>query len=119
METRTCSWGYARSIIQRKAELTLKVLFRTRELQRCAQEESLAYREWGHDVGRAYLRRIATIRNISEFRRLFEIVSLHLHPLTGDRQGFYALTLIGRWRLIVTVESDTVVVEEVSNHYGD
>lgn len=29
------------------------------------------------------------------------------------------MTLQGRWRLIVTVESDTVTVEEVTNHYGD
>ena len=97
----------------------MKVKFRTRELQRCAQEENNAYREWGPDVGRAYLRRIATIRNISEFRKLFDIVSLRLHALTGDRAGSFALILTGRWRLIITVEEDTVVVEEVSNHYGD
>jgi plasmid maintenance system killer protein len=111
--------GQAWRIIQRKAESTLKVQFRTRELQRCAQEESFAYREWGHDVGRVYLRRIATIRNVSEFRKLFDIVSLRLHPLTGDRQSSYALTLRGRWRLIVAVEGDTAIIEEVSNHYGD
>lgn len=111
--------GLARRIIQRKAESTLNVQFRTRELQRCAQEERLAYRQWGHDVGRAYLRRIATIRNVSEFRKLFDIVSLHLHPLTGDRQGSYALTVTGRWRLIIAVEGDTAIIEEVSNHYGD
>lgn len=81
--------------------------------------ESLAYREWGRDVGRLYLRRIATIRNISEFRKLFDITSLHVHPLTGDRHGLYALTLTGRWRLVLTVEGDTAIIEEVSNHYGD
>ena len=97
----------------------MKVQFRTRLLQRCAQEESLAHREWGPDVGRAFLRRIATIRNVSEFRKLFDIASLRLHPLTGDRQGSYAMTISGRWRLIVTVEGDTAIIEEVSHHYGD
>ena len=80
---------------------------------------STSAREWGNDVGRAYLRRIATIRNVSEFRKLFDIASLHLHPLTGDRQGYYALTLTGRWRLILMVAGDTAIIEEVSSHYGD
>ena len=71
------------------------------------------------DVGRAYLRRVATIRNVSEFRKLFDIASSRLHPLTGDRQSQYALTLTGRWRLILTVAGDTAVIEEVSSHYGD
>lgn len=106
-------------ILQRRAEPHLNVRFRTRRLQRCAQEESRADREWGHDVGRAYLRRIATIRNVSEFRRLFDIASLRLHRLTGDRQGSYALALKGPWRLILTVEGDTAIIEEVSHHYGD
>ena len=96
----------------------MNVRFRTRLLQRCAQEERLAHREWGSDVARAYLRRIATIRNISEFHRLFDIASLRL-PLTGERASTFALTLVGRWRLILSVEGDAVVIEEVSNHYGD
>jgi plasmid maintenance system killer protein len=62
---------------------------------------------------------MATIRNVSEFSKLFDMASLRLHPLTGDRQGFYALTLSGRWRLILTVEGDAVIIEEVTNHYGD
>lgn len=44
------------------------------------------------------------------------------HALKGDRQGQCSLTLVGRWRLIITVrdEAMTVVrVEEVSKHYGD
>jgi hypothetical protein len=29
----------------------------------------------------------------------------------------YTMTLQGRWRLIVTVERDTIIVEEVTNHH--
>ena len=53
---------------------------------------------------------------------LYAIRALRLHPLTGRRKGQLAMTLTGRWRLIVTVGSDamTVVrVEEVSKHYDD
>jgi hypothetical protein len=82
--------------------------------------ESRAYGEWGYDVGQAYLRRIATIRNISEFRTVFDIASLRLHPLTGDRRGQHALTRAGRWRMVLTVAGDTAIIEEGrSSDYGD
>ena len=70
-------------------------------------------------MGRRFLRRVATIQDVSEFHKLFDIASLHLHPLSGHRQGFYSLTLVGRWRMLVTVEGSTATIEEVSNHYGD
>jgi len=45
---------------------------------------------------------------------------LRLHQLTGDRQGQWALDLTERWRLVVGVPApDTVMIEEVSQHYGD
>jgi len=56
---------------------------------------------------------------VSEFHKLFDLASLRLHPLTADREGFYGLTLTGRWRLILTVEGDTAIIEEVTNHYDD
>ena len=59
------------------------------------------------------------ILQAGRFDDLFAAASLHVHPLTGGRMGQYAMTLQGRWRLIVTVENDRVVVEEVSNHYDD
>jgi plasmid maintenance system killer protein len=55
--------------------------------------------------------------NAERFDDLFTATALHLLP--GDRKGQHAMTLQGRWRLIVTVEGDTVIVEEVTNHYGD
>lgn len=57
------------------------------------------------------------ILDADDFRDLFAFASLRLHPLTGERQGQYAMTLVGRWRLIVSLEGSIVVIEEVSNHY--
>ena len=82
-------------------------------------DEPLSPQEAARQANRRRLfRRIAIIHNVSEFRKLFDIASLRLHPLTADRQGQYALTLTGRWRLILTVVGDTAVIEEVS-HYVD
>jgi proteic killer suppression protein len=53
---------------------------------------------------------------------LFRMPPLRFHPLKGDREGQFALTLIDRFRLIVSFpdqDRKTVQVEEVSAHYGD
>ena len=59
-----------------------------------------------------------------KFADLFEIQSLYLHPLTGDRRGQYAMTIKGRWRLIIALndlddQQQVITLEEVSNHYDD
>ncbi len=42
-----------------------------------------------------------------------------MHPLAGRHKGHYAIDLHGRWRLIVSIDNETIRIEEVSNHYGD
>ena len=47
---------------------------------------------------------------------------LDCHPLKGERAGQYAVTLLGRWRLVFTLQGNTaeiIRIEEVSKHYGD
>jgi plasmid maintenance system killer protein len=54
------------------------------------------------------------------FEGLFTYRLLRLHKLSGDRQDTYAATIHGRWRLILRKISETeILIEEVSNHYGD
>lgn len=54
---------------------------------------------------------------------LFDWPEFKLHPLHGDLEGFYSGTLAGRWRLLLSFSEDdgieVVVIEDVSNHYGD
>ena len=47
--------------------------------------------------------------------------SLHFHPLKGQRDGQYAISLNERWRLIFTYDSETetLSIKEVTNHYDD
>ena len=64
--------------------------------------------------------RVAFIAHAEQFSDLYTFAFLRLHPLKGEREGQHSITLVGRWRLILTTPNDTtVVVEEVSNHYGD
>ena len=46
---------------------------------------------------------------------------MRLHALKGSGRGGLSITLTGRWRLIVTrgERDDSVIIEEVSNHYDD
>ena len=97
----------------------MEVRFRNRSLERSFFASREASRMWGRDVGRRYIQRVTLLIDAEHFDDLFAATSLHLHPLSGDRQGQYAMTLQGRWRLIITVEADAIVVEEVTNHYGD
>jgi hypothetical protein len=53
---------------------------------------------------------------------LYTIPPVAFHPLKGDQKGRHALTLIDRWRMVVSFRDDalTIVrVEEVTKHYGD
>lgn len=98
----------------------MQVLFRSRRLAECAATEREAVREWGLDVGHRYGQRVALLAQTARIEDLYTLVSLRFHALRGERQGQYSLTIVGRWRLILTVQDETtIVVEEVSNHYDD
>ena len=99
----------------------MEVSFRTRRLRRNYEESARAIREWGPSVGRKYVTRINELYAVKDFQEAGNIRSMRLHPLRGSRRGELSIYLTGRWRLIVT-EGETeehVIVEEVSNHYGD
>ena len=97
------------------------VKFHNQTLRERYEDVNRGSRAWGTRVARRYVQRIEQIEATPTFHNLFAIRSLRLHPLQGDRRGQYALTLVGRYRLIVERDdgSDTVLVSEVSNHYDD
>ncbi|MBE7518103.1 MAG: plasmid maintenance system killer [Thermoflexaceae bacterium] len=81
----------------------------------------MARREWGPAVARAYIMRALLLKSLDSFAEVHHFAHLRPHPLKGPRAGQWALALHGRWRLIVTPVSDVnaVIIQEVSNHYGD
>lgn len=99
--------------------LGMDVDFRSRSLERCFQDVDAAVRAWGPQVARRYILRIGQLRAAEGIRDIAELVGARLHPLHGERDGRYAITLVGRWRLIVRFVGVRVLVEEVSNHYDD
>lgn len=98
----------------------MEVRFTSRRLEKCYQESKRAVRAWGTDVARKYIARVQALYAAREFDDLLTIQSLGLHKLKGERAKEYAIKLHGRWRLIlVRITDDTVLVQEVTNHYGD
>ena len=98
----------------------MEVSFQSRKLLRCYEEWSRADREWGSIVGRRYIQMVNELRALPTFNDVFAIVRMHAHPYKS-RPGSYALSMTGRWRLLVRQgeRPDQVMVEEVSNHYDD
>ena len=98
----------------------MEVHFTTNRLKRCYEESKRATQEWGPEVARRYIQRVEILYAVERFEELYTIRVLRLHPLTGDRAGEHAITLLGRWRMIVTNEGErSVRVKEVNIHYGD
>lgn len=98
----------------------MDVAFGNRTLRR-RYESGKERRKYPPEVGQRYVQRVNALYDAVDWSAIERIQSFHAHRLTGDREGQWALTLTGRWRLIVTVSDDggTVTIEEVSNHYGD
>ena len=99
----------------------MEITFRTRQLRRCYEESARAIQLWGPDVARKFIARIKQLQAIANFQQAYHLRAMELHPLKGARKGELSITLTGRWRLIVTKgeNEESVIIEEVSNHYGD
>lgn len=77
---------------------------------------------WGEIVAQKYVMRLNALQAVnhtSEFPQLFR--SWRDHALKADREGQRAFTLHDRWRVVYRPDADGrgVLIEEVSNHYGD
>lgn len=100
----------------------MQVRFRTRTLKKQYENHRKAQKAYGEQVARQYIKRINIIKQAKDIEELINYPGLHCHPLTGDRLGEWAITLVGRYRLIFTLTGDhleVVNIEEVSKtHYG-
>ena len=96
----------------------MEVAFRTRQLRQCYEESARAIRRWGPGAGRKFITRIKQLHAIADFQQAYNIRAMRLHVLKGSNKGELSITLMGRWRLIVTKgeSEDSVIIEEVSNH---
>ncbi len=100
----------------------MDVQFRTKRLLNRYEKSKEGQRQWDEKVARRYIERVNILKRAKSAGDLYKVRALNFHPLSGNKKGLYALTLIDRWRMEVSFQDQklTVVrVEEVSQHYGD
>ena len=100
----------------------MEIKFKTIKLQKQYENSKDAVKAYGMDVAKKYIQRVNILKSAKSFEELYAIPQLKFHPLTGDRDGEFAITLTGFYRLIITNHGDTfdiARIEEVSKHYGD
>ncbi len=99
----------------------MEIEFHTRHLELCYNDFREGSREWGAAVARRYINRVDRIRSIDSFRNLYADRPMRIHALHGQQAGKFAITLIGRYRLIVTRgdSPDQLIIYEVTSHYDD
>lgn len=100
----------------------MQVNFRTKRLQECYERVKKAQREWDGKVARRYIERVNILKSAKSADDLYKIPPRRFHPMKGNKEGRYSITLIDRRRMEVSFQDKalTIVrVEEVSQHYGD
>ena len=75
----------------------MRILFANRSLERLCSEESRMKRKLGPSGARKLKARLADLRAAARVR---DLVAGHPHPLTGDREGQFAVDLDGGRRLV-------------------
>lgn len=84
----------------------MEIQFRTKKLQKQYESSREAEKSYGKDIGRKYIQRINMIKVSRDLNELSSLPGLHCHPLTGDREGQWALKLTGFYRLIFTLRGE-------------
>lgn len=100
----------------------MEVKFRTKKLEKCYQQSKAAIQAFGPEVAKRYIQRINIIKHTKNLDELKKLPALRCHPLKGNRAGQWAVKLTGFYRLIFTLEGETLEIariEEVSKHYDD
>jgi proteic killer suppression protein len=96
--------------------------FSDRKLEKLYTEGAEAHK-YAEGVVDAFLRRVRRIDAAKDERDLRVPASVHFEKLKGDRAGRYSMRLKDRWRLILRIVTDeeqkTVVIDEITQHYGD
>jgi proteic killer suppression protein len=100
----------------------MHVEFQTQKLRKQHEDHRQAERAYGAQVARRYVERVNIIKQARDLDELKELPGLKCHALKGVRDGQWAVSLTGFYRLIFTLQGEQleiVRIEEVSKHYDD
>ncbi len=97
----------------------MRIEFANNKLRKCYEQQAVAIRQWGSDVGVRYRQIVDTVESVELFEDLHKYRYLRLHVLRGKRAGQYAITILGPHRLILVPEQDgrTAVIKDVVDYH--
>jgi proteic killer suppression protein len=98
------------------------IRFRTNKLEKQFKSGKVAIRAYGPTIAKRYVQRIVMMQAAENLEELKGLPALNCHPLKGDRDGQWAVSLNDFYRLVFTVldaDGEEIRVEEVNKHYGD
>lgn len=97
----------------------MEVRFKTKKLEKCFLEHKAARCAWPDNVARKYVQLVLVLQNIRDTEDLTAFRQYGHEELKGNRAGEHVLRLSDQYRLHFVIEEGSVVVTEVSKHYGD
>ncbi len=100
------------------------IAFNNVYLQKVFESKQVAGKpKFSHDVILKFKKTVLMLQNTESIKELRKFRGLNFEALKGDYKGYYSVRVDLQYRLILSVEKDTVVVadiliiEDLTNHY--
>ena len=98
----------------------MHVRYRTKKLEKACENYTHAVKKYGIEMGNLIHIRIDQLKSAESVMHLVQHKIGRCHPLTGDREGQYAMNLVHPYRLIFTQYDEatiTVQIEEIVDYH--
>ena len=63
------------------------------------------------------VQRILTILDVADTPQAFDLPRYRLHPLKGDRKGYWAVTVRANWRIVFRLEAGHALDVELVDYH--
>jgi proteic killer suppression protein len=77
----------------------MEITFKTKQLEKYANNLHLASKKWGDQRAKLYNKRLTQLKALPDMTTVKFLPGNH-HPLKGSRDGQWACKLDGGWRLV-------------------
>ena len=84
----------------------MELLFKSRKLEKACSNERESIRTWGAERSRVVRRRLAELAAAEHLGVISTLPPARLHPLSGDRDGEFAVDVKHPYRLILEPHGD-------------
>lgn len=89
----------------------MKVTYKNRQLQKCAENETYSVRKLGPVRSEKYLQRICDLMDANTLEEVRNLPG-NYHELSANRKGQWAVSLDGPYRMIIVPHEEPIPVDE-------